>query len=206
MSIFHSNVSGTAALRSADTAMLPEPSPAPSRPLILPPAAAIDGQAAPTRILSSAKATPPSPMGTREYVAAGSRIKGVLHFDTFAQIDGQVEGEIRSEDTLAIGNSAVINAQITARSVVVSGQVKGDIIAANRIELRESARVVGNLTSPTVVMQNSAWFEGHCRTQSAEPADAKVDEVAAADSETRPASTSSRDEGKRKRWFSRKRA
>jgi cytoskeletal protein CcmA (bactofilin family) len=99
---------------------------------------------------------------TSAYLDAGSRISGKLNFETPARIDGHVEGEINAKDSLTIGESAVVAAQIKADSVVVAGKVSGDIVAAHRIEIRPSAKVLGNVTAPTLVINEGALFEGHC--------------------------------------------
>jgi cytoskeletal protein CcmA (bactofilin family) len=101
----------------------------------------------------------------RAYLDRGSRISGKLHFETAARIDGQVEGEINAKDSLTIGDTAIVTAQINAASVVVSGKVSGDITATQRIEIRPSARVTGNLASPLLVIHEGAHFEGHCAMQ-----------------------------------------
>ena len=84
--------------------------------------------------------------GTRAYLDSGSKISGKLKFEGPAQIDGQVDGEISAKDTLVIGDSAVVSAQISASSVIVAGKLSGEIVASERIEIRPSAKVSGNLT------------------------------------------------------------
>lgn len=102
----------------------------------------------------------PSPAGA--YLDSGSKISGKLNFEGPTKIDGQVDGEISAKDSLTIGESAIITAQIKAASIIVAGKVSGDLFAANRIEIRPSAKVVGNLTAPTLVIHEGAVFEGHC--------------------------------------------
>jgi cytoskeletal protein CcmA (bactofilin family) len=99
------------------------------------------------------------------YLDAGSKISGKLHFETPARIDGQVDGEINAKDSLTIGESAVVSAQVRAASVIVAGKVSGDIVALHRIEIRPSAKVMGNITAPTLVINEGALFEGHCAMQ-----------------------------------------
>jgi len=101
----------------------------------------------------------------RAYLDAGSKISGKLSFDGPTRIDGQVDGEIIGKDSLTIGESAVVTAQIRAAAIIVAGKVSGDIIASNRIEIRPSAKVIGNLTAPVLVVHEGALFEGHCAMQ-----------------------------------------
>jgi cytoskeletal protein CcmA (bactofilin family) len=96
------------------------------------------------------------------YLDSGSKISGKLSFEGPSRIDGQVDGEITAKDTLTIGESAVVTAQIKAASIVVAGKISGDIAATSRIEIRPSAKVIGNLATPVLVVHEGATFEGHC--------------------------------------------
>jgi cytoskeletal protein CcmA (bactofilin family) len=76
-----------------------------------------------------------------------------------------VDGEISAKESLVIGESAVVTAQIKANAIIVAGKVSGDITATQRLEIRPSARVIGNLTSPVLIVHEGAMFEGHCSMQ-----------------------------------------
>jgi cytoskeletal protein CcmA (bactofilin family) len=101
----------------------------------------------------------------RAYLDGGSKISGKLLFEGPTRIDGQVDGEIVAKESLIIGESAVVTAQIKASSIIVAGKVSGDITATQRLEIRPSARVIGNLTSPILIVHEGATFEGHCAMQ-----------------------------------------
>jgi cytoskeletal protein CcmA (bactofilin family) len=103
--------------------------------------------------------------GSRAYLDQGSKISGKLKFEGPAQIEGQVDGEISAKDSLMIGESAVVTAQIKASSIIVAGKLSGEIIASERIEIRPSAKVSGNLTAPKLVVHEGAIFEGNCAMQ-----------------------------------------
>jgi cytoskeletal protein CcmA (bactofilin family) len=117
---------------------------------------------APIEEKPAARGAAPASAEGRAYLDRGARVSGKLSFDAAARIDGQVDGEITSKDSLVIGETAVITAQISAASIVVGGKVSGDITATQRLEIRPSARVVGNLAAPILVIHEGASFEGHC--------------------------------------------
>jgi cytoskeletal protein CcmA (bactofilin family) len=98
---------------------------------------------------------------------AGAKLEttGEISFQGPARIDGEVDGEIDAKDSLTIGESAAVTAQIRAASVSVAGKISGDIVATQRIEIRPSAKVSGNITAPVVSVQEGALFEGHCSVQ-----------------------------------------
>ncbi len=151
----------------------PQIQPVHSAPVSLPSAAAVESKPSNSNGVGAKPAvTPASSSGA--YLDAGSRINGKLNFESPARIDGQVEGEINAKDSLMIGESAVVAAQIKADSVIVAGKVSGDIVAAHRIEIRPSAKVLGNITAPTLVINEGALFEGHCAMQAEAHDDRKV--------------------------------
>src|SRR5579862_245170 len=126
----------------------PAPQPEKPAPVTLPPSAAIEAKPVTNNnnnnsTAKTVAAMPIASANTAAYLDAGSRISGKLHFETPARIDGQVEGEINAKDSLAIGESAVVAAQIKAASVIVAGKVSGDIVAVQRIEIKPSAKVLG---------------------------------------------------------------
>jgi cytoskeletal protein CcmA (bactofilin family) len=119
----------------------------------------------------------PAAAGDRSYLDKGLRVTGKLSCEGAARIDGQVDGEITGKETIVIGETALVTAQIKADSVVVAGKVNGDITATRRLELHPSARVVGNLASPILVIHEGAILEGRCTRQ---PETAREDDKAAA--------------------------
>jgi cytoskeletal protein CcmA (bactofilin family) len=92
----------------------------------------------------------------------GSNFDGKLTFEGTVRIDGRFSGEIRTEGTLILGESAEVEANILAAIVVVQGRVRGDIRASESLSIQAPARVQGNLTTPNLMIEKGAFFEGHC--------------------------------------------
>lgn len=105
----------------------------------------------------------PTTRDVQAHLGQGSRVEGKLSFEGSVRIDGQIDGEISAKDTVTIGDSAVVNAQIHANTVIVHGRVHGDIIARKRVELRAPARLIGNLSTPSLVIHEGVVFEGNCK-------------------------------------------
>ena len=94
----------------------------------------------------------------------GTRFEGKLHFDGCVRIDGAFDGEIRSDDTLIIGDGAVVHAEIDVATVIVrGGEFYGNIRAKNAIEMYSPGKVVGNLHSPQISIERGVNFQGQCR-------------------------------------------
>jgi cytoskeletal protein CcmA (bactofilin family) len=121
--------------------------------------------AAPAPQPSSAAPRPTPGLTGEAHLDRGTKVSGKLSFDGPARIDGEVDGEITSKDSLHIGETAVVTAQIKAAAIVVGGKVSGDITGTQKIEIRPSAKVVGNLAAPLLSIHEGAQFEGHCSMQ-----------------------------------------
>lgn len=137
-----------------------KPQSPPMQPVPVPPPPALDSGVAAPRPTASA------PLDARAYLDQGSKVNGKLQFEGPARIDGQVDGEINAKDSVTIGESAVVTAQVKAASIIVAGTLSGEVIATQRIEIRSSAKVSGNLTTPKLIVHEGAAFEGHCAMQS----------------------------------------
>lgn len=94
----------------------------------------------------------------------GTHFEGKLHFEGRVRIDGMFKGEIRSEDTLVIGEGAVVHAEIEVATVIVrGGTVHGNIRSRIAIEVHSPGKIVGNLHSPSVFIDRGVEFQGSCR-------------------------------------------
>ncbi|MGO9838439.1 MAG: bactofilin family protein [Polyangiaceae bacterium] len=94
----------------------------------------------------------------------GTEFEGKLHFEGRVRIDGIFKGEIKSEDTLVIGEGAEVHAEIDVATVIVrGGVVHGNIRARTAIEIHAPAKMVGNLQSPSLFIDRGVEFEGSCR-------------------------------------------
>ncbi len=94
----------------------------------------------------------------------GTKFEGKLSFEGCVRIDGAFFGEIRSDDTLIIGDGADIHAEIDVATVIVrGGELHGNIRAKTAIELYAPGRVVGNLHSPQISIERGVSFQGQCR-------------------------------------------
>ena len=99
----------------------------------------------------------------------GTQFEGKLHFEGRVRIDGVFKGEIRSEDTLVIGEGAEVHAEIDVATVIVRGGiVNGNIRAKTAIEVYAPGKIVGNLHSPSLFIDRGVEFHGSCRMDSLE--------------------------------------
>lgn len=94
------------------------------------------------------------------YVSQGSHIQGVLHVRGPIRIDGYVEGEIHTDQTLQVGKDAVIVADIYANYLVAQGPIRGDVKVCRQVELFAPARVVGSISAPKFTLEEGVQVMG----------------------------------------------
>jgi cytoskeletal protein CcmA (bactofilin family) len=96
------------------------------------------------------------------FMDVGTEFVGELRFrDTF-RIDGRLQGKIVSDNTLIVGESGNVDAEIDCGVVSIRGTVSGKIHGRQRIELLAGCKVHGTLVSPKLVIEEGAFFEGSC--------------------------------------------
>jgi cytoskeletal protein CcmA (bactofilin family) len=96
------------------------------------------------------------------FLGDGTSFKGTLTFEGTVRIDGRLEGEIFTKDTLVVGEGAQVSATIHAGTVVISGTIHGNITAERKIEIHASGRLYGNICTPSLVIEEGVIFEGSC--------------------------------------------
>lgn len=94
------------------------------------------------------------------FVGKGVDFKGTISYNGTVRIDGSLEGEIRTDGTLLIGEDAVIQAKITAGTIVCKGKITGDVVARERVKLRAPAIVNGSVKTPVLSMEDGVQFNG----------------------------------------------
>lgn len=88
-------------------------------------------------------------------------IRGEIAGSEDMHIDGQVDGSIQlNGNSLTIGPTGRIHANITAKNVSVSGSVDGNIQVTGRTEMRSTAVVNGDVQTRRIAIEEGAYFKG----------------------------------------------
>ena len=94
-------------------------------------------------------------------ISGDMAIQGSLSSSGDMQIDGKVEGDIRSAG-LVIGESAEVQGEIFAEDVTIRGKVTGRI-RARKVLLAATCHVEGDILHEAFAVESGAFFEGNCR-------------------------------------------
>jgi len=99
------------------------------------------------------KETPIEKSDIKAFLGPGSQFEGKLLFDEIVRLDGSFRGEVTSRDTLIVGETADIQAEVNVGTLILSGRFKGNIKATRKVELRAPASVEGNIETPVLVVE-----------------------------------------------------
>lgn len=88
-------------------------------------------------------------------------IKGDITGEESLVIEGRIDGTISLKNNdLTVGQSGVVNANITASVVRIDGEVKGDIVGIEKVVISKTGKVRGNIVGPRVTLEDGAKFKG----------------------------------------------
>ena len=66
----------------------------------------------------------------KAYMGEDTIFNGLLNFTGTVRIDGKFEGQVITEDTLIIGETGHLTAEISAGTVICMGYVEGTVLAS----------------------------------------------------------------------------
>jgi cytoskeletal protein CcmA (bactofilin family) len=114
------------------------------------------------------------------------QIRGEVKGNEDLLVEGLVEGTISlPENRLTIGAHAHVEANLTARDVVLLGGLVGDIQASGRVELRAGCSMTGNIHAGRLSVEENAVFSGKVELSGGSAANAAAaDKTAAAGAQT----------------------
>ena len=97
-------------------------------------------------------------------IGVGTRVEGNISFTGGLRIDGEVKGNITSENPdegmLVISEKASVEGSISVGHVVINGTVIGPVFAGQSLELHPSARVTGDMEYRQIEILQGAVAQG----------------------------------------------
>lgn len=97
---------------------------------------------------------------SKNVLGSDVEIKGNIRFTGELTLDGKLEGEVQTDGTFNLGESAVVNGNITAQTVVVRGKVNGNITAKDKIEVKAKAELFGDIRAAKLTIEEGVTFVG----------------------------------------------
>ncbi len=88
-------------------------------------------------------------------------IKGEVSGNESLYIDGRVEGSVTFKDhRVTVGRNGVVQANISAREVVIMGKVTGNVECSDRVDIRSEGTLNGDVVSARISVDDGAMLRG----------------------------------------------
>lgn len=87
-------------------------------------------------------------------------IKGDITQAFTVRVEGTVEGNISDVGNLVIGESGVVNGNISVKTIVIFGAVHGNVTSVESVEIKESGKIYGKITTKTLSIERGALYSG----------------------------------------------
>jgi cytoskeletal protein CcmA (bactofilin family) len=93
-------------------------------------------------------------------ISASVKVEGDFVSQGNVLIEGEVEGSLKTEKDLRVGEKARIGADVSASSATVAGEVRGNLEVSGRLELEPSAKVYGDIQTSDLIVSSGAIICG----------------------------------------------
>jgi len=95
-------------------------------------------------------------------ISAGTTLKGDISSSSDLRVDGTVIGNISCTAKIIIGNTGVVEGDISGVQADIVGKVAGNIRSKELLQLRGQSVVTGNIYAGKLQVEPSATFNGQC--------------------------------------------
>ena len=99
-------------------------------------------------------------------VGANVRLQGTLKDTNDIIVHGTVEGDVISNKSIMVTESAMVKGPVIGEVITIGGTVRGSIEAKDKLEILPSGKVNGSISAGTLIIQAGAQFNGKCTTTS----------------------------------------
>lgn len=96
-------------------------------------------------------------------IGQGCKFKGDIELKGTIRIDGEFDGQVKCPETLIIGKTGVVKANVDVKNAIIGGKLIGNITGTNKIELQSGSHVEGDIQTARLVIDEGVFFEGSCK-------------------------------------------
>lgn len=98
--------------------------------------------------------------GPGTVVGVNVALTGTLKDQNDISIYGMVDGEVISEKSVAVGQSAQVKGPVRGQVVTVAGVIRGSIEAGTKLEVLETGKIFGAIDARDLVVHSGAIIIG----------------------------------------------
>jgi len=96
-------------------------------------------------------------------------IKGEVTAAESLFIDGRIEGSVNvNGHRVTVGRNGTVDANISAREVVIMGKVRGNIQCLDRLDIRSEGSLTGDVVTQRISVEDGAMMKGSVQVRHAD--------------------------------------
>ncbi|MDD2353850.1 MAG: polymer-forming cytoskeletal protein [Patescibacteria group bacterium] len=93
-------------------------------------------------------------------IGASIKVKGNFHGQGNIVIEGSLEGSLKTDANIFIGEKAKVVANVEAQDLMVNGEIKGNVKVKNYLSLGSTAKISGDIAYSEMSMEKGATING----------------------------------------------
>ena len=95
-------------------------------------------------------------------IAFGTSLKGDVVSNGDFRVDGAIEGTLKCEGKLVLGQQGKITGEVFCANAEILGAFNGKLTVSQLLSLKATAKVDGEVTTGKVSIEPGAFFNGSC--------------------------------------------
>ncbi len=96
-------------------------------------------------------------------IGKGTVLEGNIETSGNIRIEGKIIGNLKSKAKVALGNSSLVDGNVSAQNADIEGTVKGKVEISDMLVLKVTATVHGDISTGKLVVEPGAVFNGTCK-------------------------------------------
>ena len=96
-------------------------------------------------------------------ISKGVKIEGKIASSGNITVDGEVQGNILSQNKVTVGENGQVDGQINAEVITIGGKVTGTVKAKEKLVLESKGNLNGDIFTKILVVEAGAKFDGQSK-------------------------------------------
>lgn len=93
-------------------------------------------------------------------IGASIKVKGNFYGEGNIVVEGQLEGSVKTDANLFIGDKAKVVANIEANDAIINGEVRGTLKIHQYLALGPTAKIIGDINYSEISIEKGATVNG----------------------------------------------
>ena len=95
-------------------------------------------------------------------IGEGTKIIGDINSHSDIRIDGQLTCNIITKGKFVLGESGLLDGNVTSLNADISGEIRGKIEVSEMLSLKSTAKINGDILTSKLAIEPGALFTGTC--------------------------------------------